>query len=224
MIGIIDSGQKIITNGLVFHLDAAQLRSYPTTGTTWTDLSGGGNNGTLINGPTFNSGNGGSIVFDGVNDYGVITNPSILRNQSFTLSIWCNPAVQTKSIVSMLDFNHAPFQGWVLQSEDANTNRYYYFAWHDGTTFQPVNGLGVGKGIQITNSVWQNIVFTKTGTTLIGYRNGSQVFTPSAATNSNVNYQNNNNLNIATWTADQLRLFGGRISNTQIYNRALSAA
>lgn len=67
--GIIHSGQEIVTNGLVLHLDAAQLRSYPTTGTTWTDLSGNGNNGTLTNGPTFNSANGGSIVFDGINDY-----------------------------------------------------------------------------------------------------------------------------------------------------------
>ena len=44
--GILDSGQKIITDGLVLNLDAAQLRSYPTTGTTWTDLSGNSNNGT----------------------------------------------------------------------------------------------------------------------------------------------------------------------------------
>ena len=67
--GIIQSGQEIVTDGLVLHLDAAQLRSYPTTGTTWTDLSGVGNNGTLTNGPTFNSQFGGGIVLDGVNDY-----------------------------------------------------------------------------------------------------------------------------------------------------------
>jgi hypothetical protein len=49
---ILDSGQKIITNNLRLHLDAAQLRSYPGSGTTWTDLSGNANNGTLTNGPT----------------------------------------------------------------------------------------------------------------------------------------------------------------------------
>jgi hypothetical protein len=53
----------------VLYLDAANTRSYPGTGTTWSDLSRGGNNGSLINGPTFNSANGGSIVLDSVNDY-----------------------------------------------------------------------------------------------------------------------------------------------------------
>ena len=60
-------GKSIVTDGLVFYVDAANDNSYPGSGTTWTDLIGG-NNGTLTNGPTFGSGNGGSIVFDGVND------------------------------------------------------------------------------------------------------------------------------------------------------------
>ena len=58
---------RIVTDGLVLCLDAASKRSYPGTGTTWTDLKGG-NNGTLTNGPTFSSDNGGSIVLDGSND------------------------------------------------------------------------------------------------------------------------------------------------------------
>jgi hypothetical protein len=58
-----------VTDGLVLHLDAGNPASYPGSGTTWTDLSGNNNNGTLINGPTYSSDNGGSIVFDGVNDY-----------------------------------------------------------------------------------------------------------------------------------------------------------
>jgi hypothetical protein len=61
-------GKSIVTDGLVFYVDAANDNSYPGTGTTWSDLIGG-NDGTLTNGPTFNSGNGGSLVFDGVDDY-----------------------------------------------------------------------------------------------------------------------------------------------------------
>ena len=63
------AGPEITESGLVLALDAGNLKSYPTTGTTWTDLSGRGNTGTLTNGPTYSSANGGSIVFDGVNDY-----------------------------------------------------------------------------------------------------------------------------------------------------------
>ncbi len=59
---------KIVTDGLVFAVDAANKKSYPGSGTTWSDLAGS-NDGTLTNGPTFDSGNGGSIVFDGSDDY-----------------------------------------------------------------------------------------------------------------------------------------------------------
>jgi hypothetical protein len=60
----------IVTNGLVLNLDAAKTDSYPGTGTTWRDLSGRGNNGTLTNGPTFSGiGKQASIVFDGVDDF-----------------------------------------------------------------------------------------------------------------------------------------------------------
>jgi len=78
-----------VTNGLVLCLDAANKRSYPGTGTVWTDLSGRGNNGTLTNGPTFNSGNGGSIVFDGSNDYVKVGNPESLQFNNATFSYGC---------------------------------------------------------------------------------------------------------------------------------------
>jgi len=59
------------------YLDAGNTKSYPGAGPTWTDISRTGNNGTLTNGPIFNSGNGGSIVFDGVDDY---TNNTCVAN------------------------------------------------------------------------------------------------------------------------------------------------
>jgi hypothetical protein len=59
-------GPDIITDGLVLYLDAANTKSYIGSGTTWKDLSRNSNDGTLTNGPTFDSGNSGSIVFDGV--------------------------------------------------------------------------------------------------------------------------------------------------------------
>lgn len=64
---------SIVKTGLVLHLDAANVKSYPGSGTAWNDLSGNGNNGTLVNGPTFDSANKGGFVFDGINDYSTIT-------------------------------------------------------------------------------------------------------------------------------------------------------
>lgn len=59
----------VVTDGLLLYLDAGNYSSYPASGTVWSDLSGNRNNGTLTNGPTFNTNNGGYIVFDGTNDY-----------------------------------------------------------------------------------------------------------------------------------------------------------
>ena len=60
---------NIIVDGLILHLDAGNSSSYSGSGTTWTDLSGEGNNGTLVNGTSYTSDDGGSLVFDGTNDY-----------------------------------------------------------------------------------------------------------------------------------------------------------
>ena len=82
---------NIITDGLVLCLDAANKKSYSGSGTTWTDRSGNGNNGTLVNGPTFDSGNGGSIYFDGVDDDCNIESSavSIVQGQTnFTIGVW----------------------------------------------------------------------------------------------------------------------------------------
>lgn len=65
--------KPIVTDGLILALDAGNHRSYPGSGTTWTDLSNNGYNGILTNGPTFDSGNLGSIDFDGTDDYASLT-------------------------------------------------------------------------------------------------------------------------------------------------------
>jgi hypothetical protein len=73
---------RIDADGLALYLDANQPTSYPQTGTTWYDASGFGNNGTLTNGPTWNS--NGWFQFDGVDDY--ITTPlSTTSGQALTV-------------------------------------------------------------------------------------------------------------------------------------------
>jgi hypothetical protein len=82
---------RIVTDGLVLALDAANTKSYPGSGTTWSDLSGNSNNGELVNGITYDDTNLGSLVFDGVDDYVQITKvPSIdfTPTSSFTMMVW----------------------------------------------------------------------------------------------------------------------------------------
>ena len=84
----ISGGPDTIQDGLVLCLDASDKNSYPGSGTTWTNMVSS-NNGTLTNGPTFNSANNGSIVFDGTNDYvSLNSNPSV-TNQ-ITFETWIN--------------------------------------------------------------------------------------------------------------------------------------
>jgi len=89
--GLINSMNKgvpagIVTAGLVMNLDIGNVASYPGSGVTITDLTGNGNNGTLTNGPTYSSSNGGFFNFDGVNDYVNITVKP--QQNAMTLEVW----------------------------------------------------------------------------------------------------------------------------------------
>ena len=78
---------NIVTNGLVLDLDAGIKGSYPGSGTTWSDISNNGNNGTLTNGPTFTGSNYGAIVLDGVDDYVGTSNIPTTSNFSYDFTI-----------------------------------------------------------------------------------------------------------------------------------------
>lgn len=109
--------EPIVTNGLVLNLDAGFVPSYQRSGTTWYDISLSGNNGTLINGPTFNSNNGGSIVFDGTNDYSEVTSRNTNLEFQPTSGYSCmvfykspSPNFDGALIANMV--NSFPYSGW----------------------------------------------------------------------------------------------------------------
>ncbi len=79
---------KIVTDGLVICLDAADRKSYPGSGTTWTDRSGNGNNSTLVNGPTFSNVNGGVIEFDGADDYATLPCPELVGESTISIEMF----------------------------------------------------------------------------------------------------------------------------------------
>ena len=90
----------IVQSGLVLNLDAGVSSSYGGSGTTWTDLSGSGNTGTLVNGPTYSSANGGVIALDGTNDYVSLNSAlNLSTNSGFTVCLFLNQnAAQINSV------------------------------------------------------------------------------------------------------------------------------
>ena len=215
-------GPRIVSNGLVLCLDAANKNSYPGTGTAWTDLSGNSNNGTLTNGPTFSNVNGGSIVFDGTNDYIDVANTTTsfsFANTTFTVSIWFKPAVLSNG---------------ALISKDGATSGWSIWVVSDGTIVSFLkNGSTVDAYQKLTSSVlqinrWFNIVSViTTSTTITGnnsitnYVNGILNIGTTIATTT---YNADNSFNLYLGRRTTSPYYNGSLAITQIYNRSLSAS
>ena len=96
----VHGGPDIITDNLIFYLDAASKKSYPGSGTTWTDLIGGVNV-TLSGNCSFSELHGGCIDFDGTDDYGTFTHP-VLGTESFTIEVWIDPSDNYYNYITFL--------------------------------------------------------------------------------------------------------------------------
>jgi hypothetical protein len=213
--GVRTISSGIVTNGLVLWLDAGISPSYPGSGTTWTDLSGIRNNGTLTNGPTFSSSNGGSIVFDGSNDY--IDLGSNFTYQSFTINLWVNAGSTQVQYADIFDNNHTASRNFVLQQNNNNTNQ-YAFGVSDAS-----GGISSSGSINLTANTWTNISITFTPSDrVIAYVNGTFHSQGALANNRNIFYQAQV-LRLAEWAAGG-RSWNGRIANFITYNRVLSSS
>ena len=200
----------IVTNGLVLALDAAKKDSYPGSGTVWRDISGNGNNGTLTNGPTFNSGNGGSIVFDGVDDY-VLCNPistSLNANVGATLGLWCKVSVgETQAIL--------------LSYLTLNTNNGFRLQVYNGSlTFTLGAVADYSTGINISDNTWKYITSTSSGNTTRVYINGVLRSTITMGTMVGVTLDT---YILAKNGHANTYYLNGTIGQVQSYNRALTA-
>jgi len=152
----ISRGPKIVSSGLVLCLDAANKLSYPGTGTTWTDLSGTGKNLTLTNGPTFNAGNMGSIVFDGTNDYAVV-NPVSAFN-IYCISMWFKPTtiINSTSVGKSLIYLKSSTIKYISFGDNTGrvANEYITIVQEPGDKRTAVNDGG-----SLSAGTWYNIVF-----------------------------------------------------------------
>lgn len=207
---------SIVTNGLVLYFDAANTKSYVSGSTIWNDISRGGNNGTLINGPTFNSANGGSVVFDGSNDY--VTCPlsstiqSINTNNSLTISTFIKVASsdQYRDFVGVNKISgNNPF---VLRVSNANV---YFFDWEIGGV--RAQSIYPGTTSNILNK-WVQLTATIGGNSVKIYLNGVQVGTTVTVSGNIKTIDSGFQIGVLGYS-----FFFGSVSTTQLYNRALSS-
>jgi len=201
---------NIVTQGLVLDLDAAIKGSYPGTGSIWTDVSNNGNNGTLINGPTFSSADYGSIVFDGTNDYvlgGNIT--GYFTNQVYASVFYKLTSAGNYPMVLTLGNADVSGEGFSFRHSETNGNIQLVLS-TSSTTSLSLAGSVVNQIVQV--GLWYD------GTNWKGYKNGVEF--ASASKTGNIQFGNSPLLRLGA-RSDGF-YFPGNIYNAQIYNRALS--
>jgi hypothetical protein len=226
---------NIVMPGLILNLDAGITQSYPGSGTTWTDINGLGpnKNGTLTNGPTFNSDNGGSIVFDGVDDEISFTSNTFGYSPGTTgeisLEIWIYPTGPYSSYINEPPTTNlggflgqsyfAGSIGWGLGMFRANSNNYFAFqVRHVGTIVQ----TGINSNHIFTDNSWYHVVgsFTRNDFSRV-YINGVLASSTSSTPLNNISITPNQK----TAKIGRINTFyaGCRIPVARIYNRPLSA-
>ncbi len=206
---------SISTNGLVLCLDAANPRSYPGSGTTWFDLSGNGNNGTLVNGVGYNNGNLGSLVFDGINDYGIFST-NIFRSTlpNFTISIWYR-----KTNDGILFGNHYHNSTW--ESVWFSTTLFIVNGANNNTTNRQQLSFTPTEN---SSTTWYNLVAINNSSSnfMKVFLNGLEYAAKNTTVvpwNSTIPPTIGAQRNIST--GGILSPLTGNISNIQVYNKAL---
>jgi hypothetical protein len=211
---------KIVTDGLVLYLDAANTKSYTSGSTTWNDISRGGNNGTLTNDPTFSSANGGSVVFDGSNDYILGTSISSGSYMNGFTVMSFHKLTSTGNYPTIFGLAKIPgFQfGAINIGYQANLGRIQSYLITTSTSYQTLLTPNTLNKITCVTATWDGL-----------------------SVNGSLKFYINNNLELTTTTQGTLNStdastvyrvgnrggldipFVGNIYNVQLYNRALSS-
>ena len=202
----LDHSPIVVTDGLLVYLDAANTRSYSGSGNTVYDLSGLGNTSELINGPTYSSSNLGTFVFDGTND-----------------------AIHINSLANILPKTAYTKIAYFYVTNSLTSNNIISGGWSGAHAFwlQGVNRLYAGH-----NGAWSTV----TGSTALvndTWYFGAVTYSSTTGWKLYLNgREDGSSANTTTFTGDQEIIIGaydsgnnftGRISNVQVYNRALTA-
>jgi len=213
---------KIITDGLVLCLDAGNTKSYPGSGTTWTDLSGNGNNGTLNNmdGVNLDSANGGNLTFDATNEFvRVLDNDSLdFGTGDFTVSLWFKRSTNETGNLRLISKG--------ASTDNANVeNAGFAFYGSDSGLALTVNATATRTGpapnISISLDTWTNaILVMERGVNMRSYKNAVPIGTNTAPAGS---VSGTSNLIIGAHADGAGLYWSGNIAQVFIYNKALTA-
>jgi hypothetical protein len=221
---------SIVRNGLVLHLDAANVKSYPGSGTAWNDLSGNSRNATMYNAggttytnnpagaPSYTQSNSGEFTFDGINDWGKFTQFTFTSNISVSTWIKTSSSSSSKGIIS----NCSGGPVYLVYGITDGKMWYYYYttSWQTATSNAFIN-----------DNNWKNLVWTKTGTTMKMYIN-SVLDSTITLTGDRSGIMNSigcgwgpcNSDSYGAGTDNYGQVFPGTISSILAHNRELSAS
>lgn len=194
---------SIITSGLIFCVDSANKKSYPGSGTSWSQLINSNNTGVLTNGATYNAA-ASSLSFDGSDDY-VDFSGNLDTLANYTIMFWAKRDVESRM----------PF------SSRTNTD----FYWYGDNSWKYLHGGVNGeyyypKPTSIPLGTWGHYCVVYNGSNVSIYRQGE--LQGSQATTGTANWTQG--VRIGYWTGGGGYAWQGLISNVMMYNIALTAA
>ena len=215
---------SIVLDGLVLCLDAGNPKSYPGSGTTWTDLSGNGNNGTLVNGVGYSGSNLGSLSFDGVNDYVNFTdkNEFTFTDARFSLEVFFRYVDKTNADNSLFG----------KRDYGLTQREYNFYVYEPSSTptlrFIISSNLTANWTVMDTPAIQKNVWYHAIATSDSGvgriYLNGSLSATNSSMHSSTANGTSPLSVGCAFNSGSATQFFNGSIPLVRLYNRSLTAS
>ena len=207
-------GPDLVQNGLILALDAADKNSYRGTGTSWFDLSGNANSGSLKNGPTFSGANQGTFVFDGTDDNVQLgTASTFLPTSAITINCWAKTnviGVYKKIFVT------------VTAGTQSITGIYFSLGPSpDGIYLGIITSNGTQYATSTTNpstTKFSNFCGTYDGSNIRLYLNGTLLAT-QAQTGTIVN----TGIGRISGYDSGAEIWDGNVASFSIYNKALTA-
>lgn len=207
---------RVVTDGLVLCLDAANPKSYSGTGTVWNDISGNNNNGVLINGVGYSSSNSGHMVFDSINDYvDCGNNTSLNLINAVSLEAWVKFTTTANTVCIEKSNNNTHYQFQIFSPTQATGGGVLVFM------MQPSPSNWVVSDIPSNDNNWHHVVGTYERSV-----STAKIYIDNVLRNTNTAIligPSSNTQPLVMGSRSGASGFGGSIGNVKIYNRALTS-